>query len=383
MKAMILAAGKCTRMRPITFSVPKPMMPVLGRPVIETVIDQLSRSGVRQIMINTSDHPVHIQGGLGDGHRFGVQLCYSFEGTKSKDGFLPTPIGSAGGIRQIQEFSKFFDVTFAVVCGDAIIDLDFSKALDFHRKHHALATVVLHDVARDEVSKYGVVKLGADGRVAQFQEKPKIQDAISCVANSGIYIFEPKVIDYIPHGVAYDIGSQLLPDLVSRGERLYGYKADFNWITVGELRDYHVCLTRLLKNPPPNFAKPGNEVLPGVFVGVGLAVDFSKIHVEGPVYIGSGTCIEPGARLIGPTAIGANCHIEASATIERSFIDDYKRVKVGARITDQVVFGSNIIHIDGTYEKIAHGKWALKLADVRESSVLGNHSIDSLLTTAG
>ncbi len=383
MKAMILAAGKGTRMRPITFSVPKPMIPMLGRPVIETIIDQLSRSGVRQIMINTSDLPMHIQGGLGDGHRLGVQLCYSFEGTKTKDGFLSIPIGSAGGMRRIQDFSQFFDVTFAVVCGDAMIDLDFSKALEFHRKHHALATVVLRDVARDEVSKYGIVKLNADGRVAQFQEKPKVEEAISCVANTGIYIFEPKVIDYIPHGVPYDIGSQLLPDLVARGERFYGYKADFNWIGVGRLQDYHVCLTRLLKNPPLNFTRPGTEVLPGVFVGVGLAVDFSKIHVEGPVCIGSGTRIEPGARIIGPTAIGANCYIEASATIERSFIDDYKRVKVGARIADQVVFGSNVIHIDGSHEKIAQSEWGNKLADVRESPGLDNHSVDSLLTAAG
>src|SRR5207244_9142835 len=191
MKAVILAGGKGTRVRPITETIPKPMIPIINKPILEFLIELLRQHGFNQIMITTSYLAWDIESYFREGSRFGVQIGYSYEGYYKDGQPVPDGIGSAGGLKKIQDASGFFDDTFAVLCGDAIIDLDLTRALELHRRTQALATIVLKNVSRDLVSRYGVVETAPDGRILRFQEKPKPVDAISTCANTGIYIFEP------------------------------------------------------------------------------------------------------------------------------------------------------------------------------------------------
>jgi len=173
MKAMILAAGKGTRVRPLTYDLPKPMIPILGKPVMAYLVEYLASYGVRDIMVNVSYLHHKIEEYFGDGHQFGVQIGYSFEGHVNAGGeVVPEPMGSAGGIKKIQEFANFFDETTIVICGDALIDLDLTFALFEHRQKGALASVITTEVPWDKVHNYGVVVTEQDGRIQSFQEKP-------------------------------------------------------------------------------------------------------------------------------------------------------------------------------------------------------------------
>ena len=207
MKAMVLAAGKGTRVRPITYTIPKPMIPILQKPVMEFLLDLLKHHGFDQIMVNVSHLANEIEGYFRDGQRFGVELAYSFEGRIEDGQLVGDALGSAGGMKKIQEFSPFFDDTFVVLCGDALIDLDLTEAVRQHKAKGAIATVVMKSVPLKQVPSYGVVVTDDDGRIKSFQEKPKVEEALSTDINTGIYIFEPEIFNYIPAGMEYDIGA--------------------------------------------------------------------------------------------------------------------------------------------------------------------------------
>jgi len=230
MKAMILAAGKGTRVRPLTNKIPKPMIPIVTKPTIEFLIELLKAHNITEIMINISHLGWIIQDYLRNGSKYGVNIGYSFEGKLLPDGTLETePIGSAGGMKLIQERYNFFDETFIVLCGDAIIDLDITKAYNFHKSKGALATIITKEVSKEQVSNYGIVVTDEKCKILSFQEKPSPEEAKSNIANTGIYIFEPEIFDYIPSGEFYDIGSQLFPKLVSEGNPF----TPILWISIG------------------------------------------------------------------------------------------------------------------------------------------------------
>ncbi|MEO7941455.1 MAG: nucleotidyltransferase family protein, partial [Burkholderiaceae bacterium] len=161
---MILAAGQGTRVRPLTNDLPKAMVPILGKPVMEYLIEHLAKYGVNEIMVNVAFHNDKIEQYFGDGHRWGVQIGYSYEGARAHGDIVPKPLGSAGGMRRIQDFSGFFDETTIVLCGDALIDLDIGAALREHRQKGAIASVVTLNVPLQEVKNYGIVVAGDDGR---------------------------------------------------------------------------------------------------------------------------------------------------------------------------------------------------------------------------
>jgi mannose-1-phosphate guanylyltransferase len=198
MKAMILAAGKGTRIRPITNIMPKPMIPIMQKPVMEFLVELLRQHGFDRIMVNVSHLSEEIENYFRDGQKFGVQMAYSFEGTIVDGKLQGSALGSAGGLKKIQDFSPFFDDTFVVLCGDALIDLDLTYAVEWHRQKKSLATIITKTVPREQVSSYGVVVTDADGRIKQFQEKPSVEDALSNTINTGIYIFEPEILNYVP-----------------------------------------------------------------------------------------------------------------------------------------------------------------------------------------
>jgi len=315
---MILAAGQGTRVRPLTKDMAKPMVPILGKPVMEYLIEHLARHGVREIMINVAYHHQSIERYFGDGHRWGVQIGYAYEGVLDQGDILPRPMGSAGGMRRIQDFSGFFDETTIVICGDAIVDLDIGAALYEHRTKSAIARVVALDVPLKDVQAYGIVVAAPDGRIQSFQEKPKPAEAKSTLASTGIYIFEPEVLALVPSGQVYDIGSQLFPQLVEQNLPFFAQNRPFNWIDIGRVSDYWSVLQRVLSGEVAQMKMPGRQIKPGIWVGLNTSIPWDEVTIEGPVYIGSSVRIEPGSTITGPAWIGHGSHIRTGAKGVRS-----------------------------------------------------------------
>jgi len=248
MKAMILAAGKGTRVQPLTNSLPKPMLPILDVPVMELIILKLKSNGFNEIVINTSYLSEKIEEYFKDGSQLGVSINYSFEGHIVNGVRHGSAIGSAAGMRKIQNEKSFFDDTFLVICGDAIIDADLSKAIELHKISGGVSSMLLKEVPLESVDKYGVVELDSTNKIISFQEKPKMKDACSNLANTGIYIFEPEIFSYIPSTGNYDIGGDLFPNLVQKNIPLYGINLPFQWIDIGTIEDYYKANLMALNN---------------------------------------------------------------------------------------------------------------------------------------
>ncbi|MBE9046564.1 NDP-sugar synthase [Pleurocapsales cyanobacterium LEGE 10410] len=339
MKAMILAAGKGTRVRPITYTIPKPLIPILQKPVMEFLLELLRQHGFDQIMVNVSHLAHEIEGYFRDGQRFSVDIGYSFEGSIVDGELVGAAVGSAGGLRKIQDFNAFFDDTFVVLCGDALIDLDLTAAVKQHRANSAIATVITKKVPKEDVPSYGVVVTDEQGRIKSFQEKPTVEEALSTDINTGIYIFEPEIFDYIPPNQEYDIGGDLFPKLVEKQAPFYAVSMDFEWVDIGKVPDYWHAVRGVLTREIKNVSIPGTEVAPGIYTGLNVAVNWDKVNITGPVYIGGMTKIEDGAKIIGPAMIGPNCYICSGATVDNSVIFEYSRLGEGIRLVDKLVFG--------------------------------------------
>ncbi len=367
MKAMILAAGKGTRIRPITYTIPKPMIPILQKPVMEFLLELLRQHGFDEIMVNVSHLAYEIESYFRDGQRFGVQIGYSFEGKIVDGELVGEAVGSAGGMKKIQDFSPFFDDTFVVLCGDALIDLDLTAAVKWHREKGSIATVIMKTVPREEVSSYGVVVTDEEGKIKAFQEKPSVNEALSTTINTGIYIFEPEILDYIPSGQEYDIGSQLFPKLVEMNAPFYGLPMDFEWVDIGKVPDYWHAIRSVLSGEVKNVAIPGREVAPGIYTGLNVCVNWDKVDIQGPVYIGSMTCIEDGAKIVGPAMIGQNCWVCSGATVDNSVIFEYSRLGPGVRLVDKLVFGRYCVDKTGATIDVQAASLDWLITDTRQA----------------
>jgi mannose-1-phosphate guanylyltransferase len=365
-KGMILAAGQGTRVRPLTQNLPKPMIPILGKPVMEYLVEHLARYGVDQIMVNVAYKHFKIENYFGNGSRWGVDIGYSFEGVYEYGEITPKAMGSAGGMRKIQDFGGFFDTTTIVLCGDALIDLDIGAAVAEHKAKKAMASVITLEVPKSEVSNYGVVETDHEGRIVAFQEKPKAEEARSNFASTGIYIFEPEVINLIPQNKVFDIGSQLFPMLAEKGMSFYAQKRLFNWIDIGHVHDYWTVLQRVLKGEIAQMQMPGHEIKPGVWVGLNTCIDWDKVKIAGPVYIDSGVCIEAGAEIIGPTWITRGSHICKDAKVVRSVLLEYTRISAGMIFEETIVSPSYCVeHSTGETYYIGDDRTQLRWGDAR------------------
>ena len=211
-----------------------------------------------------------------------------------------------------------------------------------------MATVIMKSIPREQVSSYGVVVTDETGRIQSFQEKPKVEEALSTNINTGIYIFEPEVLDCIPSGVEFDIGSQLFPKLVEIGAPFYGVAMDFEWVDIGKVPDYWQAIRDVLIGKVKNVSIPGKEVSPGIYTGLNVAVNWDKIDIKRPVYIGGMTRIEDGAKIVGPSMIGPNCWICSGATVDSSVIFEYSRLGPGVRLVDKLVFGRYCVDKTGS-----------------------------------
>lgn len=321
MKAMILAAGGGTRLQPLTFSLPKPMAPVVNIPVMEHIVELLVRQGFSEIMVNLYYLPHFIEEYFEDGSRWGARILYS----KEKE-----PLGTAGGVKAV---SSFFDDTFLVIGGDDLTDVDLMKGIAFHREHSALATIGLSRV--EDPTLYGVVVADRDGRILSFQEKPSLKEAASLMANTGIYIFEPEILNYIPPESFYDFGRQLFPLLLQKKTPFYSWEAEGYWCDIGDLVQYRRAHFDVLAGQV-QVRIPGRIAAPGLWVQEGADIH-STSSIKGPVLIGRNCLVGPGVRIEGPTVLGEGVILKEGAIVNRSIIWNGTQVGEKATLTDCLV----------------------------------------------
>lgn len=224
MKGMILAAGVGSRLGQITAGIPKPMVPIGGKPLMEHIVNLLRLYEIKDVVANLHYLPEFIMGYFRDGSGHGIRLTYSVE---------EKLLGTAGGVKNNE---WFLDETFLVISGDALTDIDLAGFLKYHREKKSLATIALKEVA--DVEQFGVVITDEVGRIKSFQEKPKKEEALSSLVNTGIYIFEPEIFNLIPRGEFYDFGRNLFPLLVEKGAPFYGYRMEGYWCDIGTVETY-------------------------------------------------------------------------------------------------------------------------------------------------
>lgn len=317
MKVMIMAAGKGTRLRPITDLIPKPMAPIVNRPALYHIIRLLHRHGLTDIVMNLHHLPETISGYFGDGVGAGVRITYSFE---------PELLGTAGGVKNNEEFLGAG--TFMVMSGDALTDIDLTGLIAAHKRNGSIATLAVKEV--DDPSLYGVVVTGDDGRVVGFQEKPSREQARSRLCNCGIYVFEPEIFDHIPAGQFDDFGSRLLPDFLKQRIPFHAEAVAGYWSDVGNLEEY------LRGNADALMGRvavdmPGGEVRPGLWIEGDSEIDHS-VRFEPPVLIGRGCRLEAGVVIEGPTVVGDGCVVEAGCHIVRAVVLPRSLVSAGSLV---------------------------------------------------
>jgi mannose-1-phosphate guanylyltransferase len=292
---MLLAAGLGTRLRPLTYEVPKPMVPVLGTPVMEHILRLLARHGFDDVISNVHYLPEQIENRFGDGSEWGVRLSYSHEREL---------LGTAGGVRNVRD--HFGDETFLIISGDALTDIDLTALWEVHRAKGGIATLSLKRV--DDPSQIGVVITGEDGRVQGFQEKPDPAEALSDVGNCGIYVMEPEIFDYFPDHPFVDWAQDVFPVLLEQDVAFYGHEIGEYWNDIGSIKE-------LRKG---NFDALSGEVR--VEIESGRLNPEAEWVDEPPVYVGEGCEIGPGVRLTGPVVLGDGCRVGEGAAIRDSVL---------------------------------------------------------------
>lgn len=304
MKAMILAAGVGSRLDPLTRNVPKPMVPIVNRPVMEHIVELLKRHGFSEIMVNLYYLGEQIETHFGDGSRWGVRIHYSKEDRLW---------GDAGSVKRCEHF---FDDTFVVIGGDDITDLDLTRLLRYHKEKRAIATIALSLV--DDPSEYGIALLNERGRITRFLEKPRGEVIFSNAANTGVYVFEPEIFDLIPRGVTYGFGANLLPLLLEQRRPFYGFLTSSYWKDVGNLRTYQQTHVDAMQGRV-SLRIPYPETRKYVWIGSNVKID-PTAEIGYPVIIGNNCEIGPGAKVLEYSVLGDNCVVEDNATVQESIL---------------------------------------------------------------
>ena len=314
MKAVLMAGGEGSRLRPLTIQRPKPMVPLVNQAVMGHIIDLLKKYDITDIVVTVQYLAGVIQEHFGDGHEMGVNITYSVE---------ETPLGTAGSVRLAQHLLG--DEPFIVISGDALTDFDLGKIIRHHNEHKALATLTLYRVPNP--LEYGVVILNDDGRVRQFQEKPSWGEVFSDTVNTGIYVLDPKIFQFFDKNQVFDFSQQLFPMLLEQGQPIYGYVAEGYWSDVGSIPDYIRSTADILEGRV-KIDLPAKHIGGGIWVedDVEIAPD---AQLYGPVYLGAGCKIKSGAIIYGPTVIRDLTVVDNRATIDRSII--WRNTYIGER----------------------------------------------------
>lgn len=310
MKAVIMAGGEGTRLRPLTCDLPKPMVPVLNKPVMQHIIELLKKHGITDIAVTLAYLPGKIKDYFQDGRDFDVNLKYFVE---------DTPLGTAGSIKNAMDF---LDSDFVVISGDALTDIDLGKAIDFHLKNKAVATLILKKV--EVPLEYGVVVTEESGRIQRFLEKPSWSEVISDTVNTGIYVLSPEVLKGLNEGDKADFGKDIFPQLLADGKPLFGYVSNGYWCDIGDVKAYMMASRDAVKGKV-QINKKGFE--------------FFK-----DVWIDEGSTVEEGANVSSNCIIGRNCKIAKGAVIgENTIIGNGVTIESGCRIRGSIIWDNTVV----------------------------------------
>jgi mannose-1-phosphate guanylyltransferase / phosphomannomutase len=366
MRAVLMAGGEGTRLRPLTSNQPKPMVPIVGKPCMEHVLELLKSHGFEDVVVTVAFLPQAIRTYFGDGETVGMKIEYSVE---------ESPLGTAGSVRLA---SDRLEETFLVISGDALCDIDLGQLVDFHRERGAAVTIGLKSV--ENPLEFGIVVTGEDGRVERFLEKPSWGQVFSDTINTGIYVLEPEVLEHIPTDRPFDFSKDLFPLLLELGHPIYGYVCEGYWQDIGNLDQYRQANFDAL-DEKVRLNIPGLKLRGDVWVGEGVEIDQVE-NVEGPAFIGNYSTISPDSS-VGPYAVlGPGTTLRARARVLRSIVDastyigrravvegaiigrncdvrSHAHVHEGVAIGDQVVIGDQSVVYPGVriypYKEVEYG----------------------------
>jgi mannose-1-phosphate guanylyltransferase / phosphomannomutase len=366
MKAVVMAGGEGTRLRPLTSNQPKPMVPIVGKPCMEHILELLREHGLTDVVVTVAFLPQAIRGYFGEGETLGMQIGYSVE---------ESPLGTAGSVKLA---AKQLDETLVVISGDALCDVDLGALIAFHQEREAAVTIGLKSV--ENPLEFGIVVTDDEGRIERFLEKPSWSQVFSDTINTGIYVLEPEVLRHIPTDRPYDFSKELFPYLLEMGRPLYGYVMDGYWQDIGNLDQYRQAnYDALEENLRLNV--PGIRIRGNVWLGEGVEIgDLDQI--DGPAFIGNYCRIAPGAS-VGPysvlsntvtlrerarttrSVIDASTHIGRSTLIEGAIlgrscdIRAHVRIHEGVAVGDEVTIGAESVIMPGVriypYKEVESG----------------------------
>jgi mannose-1-phosphate guanylyltransferase/phosphomannomutase len=321
MKAVIMAGGEGTRLRPLTSNQPKPMLPMANIPMMEHVVNLLRTHGFEDIVVTVAFMANAIRTYFGDGSEFGVRMVYATEST---------PLGTAGSVRNAKDE---LDERFLVISGDVLTDIDLGAVVDFHDAHGALATLALKAV--ENPLEFGIVITNEDGSIERFLEKPTWGQVFSDNINTGIYVLEPEIFDFIDGGGPVDFSSEVFPEVLEAGRPIYGYVADGYWEDVGTTEAYLKAHQDIL-DEKVQIEIDGFPLRTGVWLGRGTTVD-PTATISGPAIIGPNCSIGPDAVLGEYTTLGSNIRVGANAEVRRSVISDNSYLGNGVRVQGSLI----------------------------------------------
>lgn len=341
MRAVLMAGGSGTRLRPLTCDLPKPMVPILNRPIAEHIINLLKRHNITEVVATLHYLPDVMRDYFQDGSDFGVQMTYAVEEDQ--------PLGTAGCVKNIAEL---LDETFLVISGDSVTDFDLTAAIEFHKRHKSKATLILTRVPNPV--EFGVVITDEQMRIRRFLEKPSASEIFSDTVNTGTYILEPSVLEYLPVNEECDFSKDLFPLLLEKDEPMYGYIADGYWCDVGHLDAYREAQYDGLKKA--------------------VLLDYAYEEKKPGIWIGQNTFIEPSAKIEAPALIGSNCRIGQRVHIEAgTVIGDNVTVGADADLKRPILWNGAIIgeevHLRACV--ICRGTRVDRRAHVLEGAVVG------------
>ncbi len=347
MKAVVMAGGEGTRLRPLTSNQPKPMVPIVGKPCMEHILELLGRHGFDDVIVTLAFMPQAIRSYFGDGESLGLSIGYSVE---------ESPLGTAGSVRLA---SGKLDDTVLVISGDALCDIDLAALVDFHKERGAAVTIGLKSV--ENPLEFGIVVTDEDGRIERFLEKPSWGQVFSDTINTGIYVLEPEVLKHVPTDRPYDFSKELFPLLLEMGRPMYGMVCDGYWQDIGNLDDYRQANFDALDGHL-DVNIPGLRLRGNIWIGEGVEIDDLE-DVEGPAFVGNYCRISPQASIGAYSVLSASVTLRERARTVRSVIDasthvgrsalvegaivgrncdirSHVRIQEGAAIGDEVVLGA-------------------------------------------
>jgi mannose-1-phosphate guanylyltransferase/phosphomannomutase len=335
-KAVVMAGGQGTRLRPLTIGRPKPMVPVVNQPILAHILDLLKRNGITEVVITLQFLPDIIRDYFGNGEELDMVIHYCTE---------TLPLGTAGSVKNAQ---KYLDDTFIVISGDALTDFNLPEIIDAHNRNGALATVTLYRVP--DPLEYGVTITDAEGRITQFLEKPSWGEVMSDTVNTGMYVLEPEVLDYCEEDKSCDFSQDLFPLLLKKEAPLFGHVSSGYWCDIGDISEYMRASFDLLEGKV-NHGEVGKHTRDGIWCGgdVEIAPD---AQLYGPIYLGDGVQIKENVVIHGPaviknqTIVDNRAHIDRSIIWRNSYIGEAAEVR-GATICRQVSLMSRAVVFEG------------------------------------